>query len=714
MKYLVIVESPAKAKIIEKYLKSVNPEHHYTVKASFGHVRDLGKDVLSIDIENHYNVLYELLPLKEKVIKELKIAAQKADVIYLGTDNDREGESIAWHLKQMLPSNKRYFRITFNEITKTALQNAIETPRNIDSALVDAQQSRRVIDRLVGYKVSPLLWKNFNTKNLIKLSAGRVQSAALRVICDREDDIVKHVPVPYWNVAGSFLINSFEFDDCKLYMHDKIVKFDDKKILIKLIRSMEQNFAILSTKRELHKDKPDKPFITSTLQQEAYNKLGFPTKQTMKIAQDLYERGHITYMRTDSVCLSQDALGQIENFVSRTYGIQMFERRVNKTTKHAHEAIRPTHIDVLQVEKFGPKHAKLYKLVHDRTVASQMKDAIYEHNIAQVHNPSLNKEGSYFKGNYKQLVFPGWRLVYGDKVNKINVILEGDVDCKQIVGHNIWPSAPTRYNEASLVKFLEHKGIGRPSTYSSIIEKLFDKQYIVKQDVQGSTHETEDFIWKNNTMSVQKGCATINQEKSRMVATDVGKQVNAYMTSTFAYLVDTQFTNEMESRLDMVADGKLTYVDMVDSFWKLLEPLVAMNSIQKIKKTTLETAKQTISCNGIDYTLRLAKYGPVIEYGQKQFINLKPYLAIVRKPYTDLNERDVMLLTSLPIDLENGCKLCYGRYGLYVVKDGGVNVSITPFYIKKRFTSVYDVSSITLDDIEGLMKKKKDYQKKPR
>lgn len=707
MKYLVIVESPAKAKIIEKYLKSINPEHHYIVKASFGHVRDLGKNTLSIDIENNYNVLYENVATKEKLIKELNMAARQADVIYLGTDNDREGESIAWHLKQILPKSKRYFRITFNEITKDALQQAIENPRDVDQQLCDAQQSRRVIDRLVGYKISPLLWKTFNTKNQIKLSAGRVQSATLNIICDREAEIDNHKPQPYWNVSGSFTVGSTLVEDCKLYDRDKMSKYNTKTDVHSFLDRLTHGFTIMSTRKETHKEKPDKPFITSTLQQEAYNKIGLPTKLTMKIAQELYEGGHITYMRTDSFCLSQDALKQIETHVKHAFGHDYIERRANKTGKHAHEAIRPTNFSATNIDKLGPKHAKLYKLIFDRTIASQMKDAIYEHNIVYIQNEGLSTD-QYFKGIYKRLVYPGWRVVYGDQVDKSIVSFQGSVRCKQVVGHNVWPSAPARYNEASLVKLLEHEGIGRPSTYSSIIEKLYDKQYIIKQDMQGDKYDTEDFIWKNNqSIKVEKGTVTINNEKSRLVPTDVGKQINAYMMDNFTYLVDASFTNEMETKLDMVADGKLTFYRVVDDFWKVLEPLIRVKANEKLKKTSLETAKHIVLVDDKEYTVRLAKYGPVIQYDDK-YVGLKAYLSLIRRSYTEINEQDVKFLTSMPLRLTNvqGASLCYGRYGLYVKLKDDTSVGLTPCFIKKNFTSVFDVVDISSSALDTLIHKK--------
>lgn len=734
----MIVESPAKAATIKKYLEKIDPTNTYTVKASFGHVRDLKQKELGIDIERGFVPNYCVLVAKLKVVSELVSLAKTHKLVYLASDGDREGESIAWQLMEILPKENSYKRITFNEITPTALKAAISSPRDIDMNLVNAQQTRRFIDRIVGFKVSPLLWKHYKTANGTVLSAGRVQSAALKLIVDKEKEIDSHQSNCYWNLGGKFILlkGVYTIDDAKLYFKEGICKLGEAASCRELLGSLRDQFVITGFSRKGRKEYPDPPFITSSMQQEAYNKLGMTASQTMKHAQDLYESGLITYMRTDSTTLSDTAHTSIRNFVITNFGADYYTQRSHskkvKNAQEAHEAIRPTHFDKSIDEitkKHSPRHAKLYELIKYRALASQMKEAVYEDLLLSIKDASFSGkyEHLFFQGKVTCLKFPGFLRLYGthgdknaiSELDKLEVLLKKSsstsqvrCECKTILAHNIWSSAPSRYNEPALIKVLEKEGIGRPSTYASILTKLFEKQYITKANIEGTSHESLDLIWAAGKITEKNGTYVTNAEKGRLMPTQVGKTVNEYMESHFPDIASRSFTAQMEDKLDDIANGEIQHNRVLYEFWGGFKDRVAQQEAATIKKQALQCEKREFMINGCTYTIRIAKYGPVIEYGEKKFIGLKAYLQLAKKSYNDITEDEVRFLAGLPYRVIDGDgDLAYGQYGFYV-KLNGDTAPVTQYWLKSNYPNIIDIKNISEEQVRQLIDAKIEFKKK--
>ena len=524
--YLVIVESPAKATTIKKILGS-----KYKVEASMGHVRDLPKSQLGIDIENDFEPKYINIRGKAELIKKLKTEAKSVKRVYLATDPDREGEAIAWHLAYILGmDDNSTCRIAFNEITKNGIQSAIKEPRKLDKDLIDAQQARRALDRIVGYKISPLLWKKVRKG----LSAGRVQSVAVRLIVDREEQIENFVPEEYWTLDAELLSGRKKFDSkfwgegdkrlditSEVQMNEILDYLEDKKYIVKDVRTGEK------------KRNPAPPFTTSTLQQEASRKLGFAIKKTMSLAQGLYESGLITYMRTDSTRISEEARSMAKEQIVKTFGAEYYENRYYKTKKDAqdaHEAIRPTYLNVLPSEikeKYSYDQYKLYKLIYERLLASQMAAAVYNTTSVDI------EAGKYmFRANGSKLKFNGFMALYvegtDDNLEEKDVILPdlkigAEVKLKELIPSQHFTEPPARYTEASLVKMLEEKGIGRPSTYAPTITTILERRYVEK-------------------------------EKKILYPTELGRIVDKLLKDNFKDIVNVEFTAQMEEKLDDVAE----------------------------------------------------------------------------------------------------------------------------------------------------------------
>lgn len=562
-KYLVIVESPAKAKTIKKYLGS-----NYEVVASMGHIRDLPKSRLGVSVENNYELSYINVRGKADLIKSLKKASKKSEKVYLATDPDREGEAISWHLAYILgiDSNEKC-RVEFNEITKTTVKNSIKNARNINLNLVNAQQARRVLDRLVGYGISPVLWKSIKPK----LSAGRVQSAALKLICDREKEISEFKVKQYFTIEGSGKKNNKKYT-IKLHSKnkEKLEELTEEQSLL-IVEELKKNKFVVQEIKEGTKSKtPPPPFITSTLQQDAYKKLNFQSKKTMSIAQLLYEGvdvkgfgtvGLITYMRTDSTRLSNDSLQQANEYVNSVYGDKYKidtprNYSKNKNIQDAHEAIRPTNINItpeIAKQTLKDDQYKLYDLIWKRFVASQMSNALYKTVSINISN------GDYlFKLSGSILIFDGFLKVYKlDKDEKDNIVpdfVEGE-ELKNIKVENIehFTQPPPRYTEASFIKLMEEKSIGRPSTYVPTISTLLDRMYIKRQAKQ-------------------------------FVPTELGTIVNDLIKNNFTEIVDIEFTADMEKKLDFIEEGKIEWKNIVDEFYKPLQVKIehAQNTVEKI------------------------------------------------------------------------------------------------------------------------------------
>jgi DNA topoisomerase-1 len=557
-KSLVIVESPAKAKTINKYLGS-----DYSVKASLGHVRDLPKKGLGVDLKNEFEPTYEIIPGKEKVIKELKAAAKLVESIYIATDPDREGEAIGWHLSEELGSKKRkIFRVMFNEITQKAIKEAFRNPGVIDSKLVDAQQARRILDRLVGYKISPLLWKNVRRGT----SAGRVQSVALRLIVEREREVRAFVPKEYWSLTANLSgHNPPPFDATLQKFLGKNLEIENEAQSQEILKHLENaRFLVDSVKKTEKKRNPVPPFITSKLQQEASRKLRFSVKKTMMIAQKLYEGielgsegsvGLITYMRTDSTRVSDDALADVRSYIDNSFGADYLPEkpvfyRSKKGAQDAHEAIRPTSTAYNPDEikhYLGPDEYKLYKLIWQRFLASQMKPALFDQTSVEIL-----AEKYMFKATGSVLKFDGFLKVYAEGKDekdeedeelehKLPVLTEGEIlRLNKLLPEQHFTQPPPRFTEATLVKMLEEKGIGRPSTYATILTTIQDREYVVKQE-------------------------------GKFSPTELGFVINDVLVASFADIFDIQYTARMEEELDEIEEGKIAWTEALREFYGKFE-----------------------------------------------------------------------------------------------------------------------------------------------
>ena len=580
--YLVIVESPAKATTIKKILGS-----KYKVEASMGHVRDLPKSQLGIDIENDFEPKYINIRGKAELIKKLKTEAKSVKRVYLATDPDREGEAIAWHLAYILGmDDNSTCRIAFNEITKNGIQSAIKEPRKLDKDLIDAQQARRALDRIVGYKISPLLWKKVRKG----LSAGRVQSVAVRLIVDREEQIENFVPEEYWTLDAELLSGRKKFDSkfwgegdkklditSEIQMNEILDYLEDKKYIVKDVRTGEK------------KRNPAPPFTTSTLQQEASRKLGFAIKKTMSLAQGLYESGLITYMRTDSTRISEEARSMAKEQIVKTFGAEYYENRYYKTKKDAqdaHEAIRPTYLNVLPSEikeKYSYDQYKLYKLIYERLLASQMAAAVYSTTSVDI------EAGKYmFRSNGSKIKFNGFMALYvegtDDNLEEKDVILPdlkigAEVKLKELIPSQHFTEPPARYTEASLVKMLEEKGIGRPSTYAPTITTILERRYVEK-------------------------------EKKILYPTELGRIVDRLLKDNFKDIVNVEFTAQMEEKLDDVAEGKVKWKAILEDFYPPFEKNLKEVE-EKIGKVEIKDEETDIPCEkcGRMMVIKMGRFG---------------------------------------------------------------------------------------------------------
>ena len=616
-KYLVIVESPAKVKTIKKFLGA-----NYEVEASNGHVRDFPKSQFGIDVENDFEPKYITIRGKGELLAKLRKAAKKADKIYLATDPDREGEAIAWHLAYILSDDKnKMSRVTFNEITKTAVQNAIKNPRDIDVNLVDAQQARRVLDRIVGYKMSPVLWKKVKRG----LSAGRVQSVAVKLIVDREEEIEKFIPEEYWNI---YVIledkeNKKEFEARFYGKNGKKIEIHSQEEVDNILKEIEKaKYIIEEVKRGEKKRTPAPPFTTSTMQQEASRKLGFTLKKTMSIAQGLYEGvkipekgtvGLITYMRTDSTRISEEARKAAKEHIVGTYGEKYYENRYYKTGKDsqdAHEGIRPTYSD-LEPEKIKEAltkdQYKLYKLIYNRFMASQMTAAIYDTMAV-----TINANDYTFKANGQRIKFEGFMKLYVEGTDQKEQDVEGmlpdlkekeEVKLNKINPKQSFTEPPPRYTEASLVKALEEKGIGRPSTYSPTITTILERRYIEK-------------------------------EQKQLVPTELGKVVNKLLTENFGDIINVEFTAKIENEFDDIAEGKEPWKQMIREFYGPFE-----KEIEKVEKelehVELVDEVSDIPCEkcGRMMVYKYGRYGKFLACpGYPECKNTKPIIETIDVP----------------------------------------------------------------------------------
>ena len=663
-KNLVIVESPAKAKTIEKYLGK-----DYKVSSCYGHIRDLAKDDKSIDKENGFVPSYIPSPDKKKVIKELKSLKKNSEKVFLATDNDREGEAIAWHLKEILNlKEEEYERIIFREITKKAVLNSIENPLKIDMGLVNAQQARRVLDRLVGFEISPILWKKIKRG----LSAGRVQSVAVKFVVDRENEISVFNPESSFKTTANFSLNNEEFPA------ELNIRFKNKEESENFLNDCkETNFKVKNIEKKPSKRSPSAPFTTSTLQQEASRKIGFSPSLTMSTAQRLYEAGHITYMRTDSVNLSDEALENSKSVIESNYGNDYFKRRVYKTksnsAQEAHEAIRPTNFSLDNAGKTDTEK-KLYNLIWRRTLASQMSESLFERTIVNINNGSKYE----FKASGEIMVFDGFLKLYNEnlentkllpKLEKGSTLKTEEILCKQV-----FTKHPPRYSEASLIKKMEDSGIGRPSTFAETVRKIKEREYVVKEERDGKIIKSNEIRLISNNISHEIKDEKTGFEKNKIYPTNMGMFVTEYLNENFnSSFMDYSFTAKTESQLDQIAYKGRNWNNMIEEFYTIFSQLY-----KNVPEERYQLEKELGEYEGKKMIARVAKFGPVIQIGDKEdsdegfpkYFNMSPEQLIrhisINEAIDIINKKEEN--NSLPIfEYEKGnIELKNGRYGFYL------------------------------------------------
>ncbi len=670
-KNLVIVESPAKAKTIEGFLGK-----DYTVKSSYGHVRDLSKNTLSVNIDNGFEPEYEISDDKKALVAELKKLSKSADVIWLASDEDREGESISWHLFEALDlKDKVTKRIVFHEITKTAILNAIDNPRAIDMDLVAAQQARRVLDRLVGYELSPLLWKKVKPS----LSAGRVQSVAVRLIVEREEEIKNFVQSSSYRVTAKF---AFSKDGLKYFLLAELpTRFDTEDEARKFVQScVKANYKVDSIDKRPASKYPAPPFTTSTLQQEAARKLGFSVANTMRIAQQLYESGKITYMRTDSVNLSSLALGMAKKEITENYGEKYVKTRQyttkTKGAQEAHEAIRPTSLDQHTIKGTADER-RLYELIWKRTIASQMADAQLERTNVGISVSSSDKQ---FVATGETILFDGFLKVYmesydddssEDKSNMLPPIELGlALDLNKMEAQQRYTRHPLRYTEASLVKKLEELGIGRPSTYAPTISTIQKRGYVVKGDVAGEVQNFNIITLKSDKITEKEDQENVGAEKGKLLPTDIGILVNRFLLQYFESIIDYNFTANVEKEFDKIAEGQREWNDMIKDFYKNFHKQI-VSTTQNSGKFTGEKFLGVDPKSGKNVFVKVGRFGPVAQIGDTESEE-KPRFAGLHKDQSieNITLEEVLKLFEFPRILGehegHEISVAIGRFGPYV------------------------------------------------
>ena len=673
-KNLVIVESPAKAKTIEKFLGS-----DFKVMSSYGHIRDLKKKDFGVNLKT-FEPQYEIPADKKHVVSELRAQAKKAETIWLASDEDREGEAISWHLAEVLGLDpKETKRIVFHEITKSAIQNAIENPRHIDLHLVDAQQARRVLDRLVGFKLSPVLWRKVRPS----LSAGRVQSVAVRLIVEREREINAFNATPYYRVTAAFLTAA---QHAALPEAELDTRFADEKSATDFLEACRN--AAFQVEKVVQKPvtrTPAPPFTTSTLQQEAARKLGFPVAVTMRVAQTLYEAGLITYMRTDSMNLSDFCKKSCEEVIKETMGADYHKRRAYHThakgAQEAHEAIRPTDMHRTDIEG-TTQERRLYELIRKRTLACQMADAELEKTTATIavggRNEKFTAEGEVVK-------FDGFLRVYresrGDEDTEtandstqglLPAIAEGDaLQLKTMKARQRFTPAPPRYSEASLVHKLEELGIGRPSTYAPTISTIQQREYVKKGDTEGSPRPYREIILKDGNLTTADLTENTGGNRGKLVPTDTGSVVNDFLMEYFPEIMDYHFTANVEKDFDEVAEGKMNWTKLISDFYNQLEPVVERTMKERTDHKAGERLLGTNPADGKPVTVKIGRYGPLVQIGtpedkeKPRFANLAPGQSI-----ETITLEEALELFKLPRTLGEHegqtVKANSGRFGPYV------------------------------------------------
>ena len=706
---LVIVESPAKAKTIEKFLGK-----DFKVMSSYGHIRDLKKKELSID-ESTLEPDYEIPEEKKKIVAELKKNAKAATKIWLASDEDREGEAISWHLCEVLGlDEEKTSRIVFHEITKPAILEAIQTPRHLDMNLVNAQQARRVLDRLVGFKLSPVLWRKVKPA----LSAGRVQSVAVKLIVEREREIQSFKSEPYYRINATFFVTDTDGSqnevkaelDRRFNSHDEAMAFLEK--------CKNANFVVDNIVKKPLKRVPAPPFTTSTLQQEAARKLGFTVSQTMMVAQRLYESGRITYMRTDSVNLSSLAINASKKEIVESYGAEYSNPRKfhtnSKGAQEAHEAIRPTFINTEDLD-WTNQERRLYDLIWKRTIASQMADAQIEKTTVTI---DINGAEEKFVANGEVVVFDGFLKVYRESIDEESTSGQDEVhmlpslrvndkmECKEIVSTERFSQGPVRYTEASLVHKMEELGIGRPSTYAPTISTIQQREYVQKGDKKGEERSYVINTLKGSTITTRNKKEMVGSEKGKLLPTDIGIVVNDFLQKNFPDIMDYNFTAKVENQFDQIAEGKEEWKAMMQKFDKTFEPVVEnviqQRSEHKAGERQLGVEPQT----GKPVFVKIGRFGPVVQIGSADDEDKPRFSQLPKdKSIETITLDEALELFKLPRilgDYEGSeISIGVGRFGPYVLHD-------------KKYVSLpkgEDPMTISLDAAIELIEEKRKQEK---
>ena len=680
-KNLVIVESPSKVKNISKFLGD-----DYKVMSSKGHIRDLHKKDFSIDVNNGFAPIYEIPSDKRELVKTLKKEAQQADMVWLASDEDREGEAIAWHLYEVLGLNhENSKRIVFHEITKSALLHAIENPRDIDTNIVDAQQARRVLDRIVGFELSPVLWKKIKPA----LSAGRVQSVAVRLIVEREREIQSFKSEPYYRVVAQFIPQG----------SDTVVNAELSRRLASRAEAEQclndcrtALFAVEDVQVKPQKKCPAPPFTTSTLQQEALRKLGFTVSQTMRVAQMLYESGHITYMRTDSVNLSSLAINSIKKEITDTLGSQYLKvRKYHTSTKgaqEAHEAIRPTFISNHDIAG-SAQEKKLYNLIWKRTIASQMADAEIEKTIINIASPNMTDR---FTATGEVLKFDGFLKVYIESTDDDNAAADSELHVlpalalgcpmavKGVTATQRFTQQPYRYNEATLVKKLEELGIGRPSTYAPTISTIQQREYVVRGESKGTERSYEVLQLAHGKIVSKQKTELVGAEKGKLMPTDTGTVVNDFLMEYFPTIMDYNFTAKVEAEFDDIAEGKVKWNKEISDFYKMFHPTIENATKLRLAHKVGERILGEEPGTGRPVSVKIGRFGPVVQIGSADDSE-RPRFASLQKNQSieSITLEEALKLFDLPRTVGEyegeTVTAAIGKFGPYI-KHGKTFVSI--------------------------------------
>ncbi len=707
-KNLVIVESPAKAKTIEKFL---GPD--YKVMSSYGHICDLKKKDLSINIDT-FEPIYEIPTDKKKVVTELKEAAGKAEMVWLASDEDREGEAISWHLFETLGLKpEKTKRIVFHEITKNAILHAIETPRDIDTNLVYAQQARRVLDRIVGFKLSPILWRKVKPS----LSAGRVQSVAVRLIVEREREIKEFVPEASYKVVAIFKLNISGTDhEVRADYSGRFKTKDEAYAFLEKCKGAEFKVNDITTKPL--KKLPAPPFTTSTMQQEATRKFGFTVMQTMMLAQRLYESGKITYMRTDSVNLSTLCLDSCRKVISESMGEEYVKSRQftqkAKGAQEAHEAIRPTYMDNQTIDGTAPER-RLYELIWKRTIASQMADAEIEKTTVSITSPKIDGE---FTVTGETVKFDGFLKVYRETRDDDNVESQESqglpefkkgqkLDFSQISAYERFTQHPQRFNEAALVHKMEELGIGRPSTYAPTIGTIQQREYVLREDIEGRRRECDMLRLENGEIKEQTIAEVYGTEKSKLVPTDIGMVVNDFLIEYFPDIMNYNFTAQVEKEFDDIADGDKQWKSVISTFYDKFNPAVNNAMTLKNEHKVGERILGNDPISGKPVSVKIGRYGPIVQIGSAEDED-KPRFAQMKKGQTieTITMEEALELFRLPRTLGefegSTVSVGTGRFGPYIRHD--------KFYVS--LGGVADPLTITLDEAVKMILDKRESESK--